>query len=205
MDNNCEIMSNASFDSINFDNELDRSTHYSYYDIESINRISSSREYKLKQKKKIDFYMKLFLKSLGIFIIVVFNVPICISEIYYAFTDDSCTHIKNINLFIDLYTYLAVDGIYGLIITTICSIYICCFVDIDKLELIGFQKIIIYIVSFIIVLFNLSWTIVGGIIFWNIIDDYTCKNNIYSFVFAELVIKLLFLFLQIIKFTSNSN
>jgi hypothetical protein len=203
MDNNCETTSNASFDSINYDNDMDRSIHQSYHDIESINRISNSREYKLNQKKKADFYMKLFLKSLVIFIIIIFNVPICVSELYYAFTDDSCTHIKNTNLFIDLYTYLAVDGIYGLIITIICSIYICCFVDIDNLELFGFKKIIIYIVSFIIVLFNLSWSIVGGIIFWNIIDDYTCNNNIYCFVFAELVIKLLFQFLQLIKFTSN--
>lgn len=203
MDNNCETMSNASFDSINYDNDMDRSIHQSYHDIESINRISNSREYKLNQKKKADFYMKLFLKSLVIFIIIIFNVPICVSELYYAFTDDSCTHIKNTNLFIDLYTYLVVDGIYGLIITIICSIYICCFVDIDNLELVGLKKIIIYIVSFIIVLFNLSWSIVGGIIFWNIIDDYTCNNNIYCFVFAELVIKLLFQFLQLIKFTSN--
>ena len=192
----------SSFDSINYDNELDKSNHSSNQDIESLNRISNSREYKLKQKRKLDMYTKICLKSIVVFIIILFNIPICVTELYYAFTDNSCTHIKHNNLFIDLYTYLAVDGFYGIIITSICSIYICWFID--KSQLVGLEKIIINIISFILLLFNLSWTIVGAIVFWNIIEDYTCNNNIYSFVFAELIIKLLFQFLHLIKLTSRN-
>jgi len=204
MDNNYETMSNVSMDSINYDNDLDKSVNYSNQDIEFINRISNSREYKLQQKRKLDNYTKICLKSTVVFVIILFNIPICVTELYYAFTDNSCIYVKHNNLLIDLYTYLAVDGVYGIVITTMCSIYICCFIDIDKMELIGLKKIIISVISFILILFNLSWTIIGAIIFWDIIDDYACNNNIYCFVFAELVIKLIFLFLQIVKLTNQT-
>jgi len=99
---------------------------------------------------------------------------------------------------------LLVDGIYGLLVTLISCIYICYFIDLDNLEISGLKIIIIYIISFIFILFNLSWTIIGAIIFWDIIDNYSCNNNIYCFIFAELIIKLIFLFLQIVKLTNKN-
>ena len=204
MNNNFETMSNVSIDSINYENDLDKSVHYSNQDIESINRISNSREYKIQQQRKLDKYTKICFKSIVVFIIILFNFPICISELYYAFTDNSCIHLINNKLLINLYIYLLVDGIYGLLVTLISCIYICYFIDLDNLEISGLKIIIIYIISFIFILFNLSWTIIGAIIFWDIIDNYSCNNNIYCFIFAELIIKLIFLFLQIVKLTNKN-
>jgi hypothetical protein len=146
----------------------------------------------------------LCIKSFIVFIILIFNFPLCITELYYAFTDNSCVHIKYNKFLIDLYTYLVVDGLYGIIISLLCSIYICCFIDIDNLELSLMKKLIINYISYILLLFNLSWTIVGSIVFWFIIEFNVCDNNIYAFVFAELIIKIIFLFIQIIQLTNKN-
>lgn len=203
MDNNYDTMTDVSLDSNNNnENNLDKSFHY--YDFNSIKRISNPREYKLQQKRKLDKFISICLKSIIIFIILLFNLPICISELYYGFTDNSCVHIKYDKLLISLYIYLIVDGIFGIFITLLISIYLCYFIDFEKMELNGLKKIIINILSFIGLLFNLSWTVIGSIIFWGIIDNYSCKNNIYCFIFAELIIKIIFLFLQIVKLTNQN-
>jgi hypothetical protein len=204
MYNNCDNNSDASFDSINCDNELHKSLHFSNDDIESINRISNSHEYKLKQRKKISYYTKLFVKAIFIFLIILINIPICVTELYYAFTDVSCIHIKNNNILFNLYIYLSVDGIYGIVCTVLCCLYIYYFIDVEKKQLIWLKKIIIKIILILLLLFNLSWITIGSVIFWSLIDNYMCNNNIYSFIFAELIIKFLFLFLQIIVLSNKT-
>jgi hypothetical protein len=194
----------TSLESINYDYDTNPYIKYSEENTECENKINYSREYRFIQRKKLDTFTKLCFKSIVIFIIILFNIPICVTELYYAFTDNSCVHVTSKELIINLYTYLLVDGIYGLIITIICSTYICFFIDIDNLELDGVKKIIINTISAILILFNLSWTFIGAIVFWNLIDDYNCNKNIYSFVFAELVIKIIFQFIQIIRLTNKN-
>lgn len=197
---NRDISSTSSLESIVYDVEQNLSTELN---VQSSNRISNSREYKFIQRRKLDHYTILCIKSFIVFIILLFNFPLCITELYYAFTDNSCVHIKNNKFHIDLYTYLVVDGLYGIILSLLCSIYICCFIDFDKTDLSFITKLIIDYISYILLLFNLSWTIVGCIVFWLIIEFNICDNNIYTFVFAELIIKVIFLFIQITKLTNK--
>ena len=172
-------------------------------DYENVNRISNSREYKIQQRRKIDNYLTCCIKTITLLIINIIVIPICITEIYYAFTDDSCVHTKNNNLDIgiELYTYLIVDGFYGLIVTFLVSLYIYSCLNLETRDLHSINNKIINFISNTLALFNLSWTIVGAILFWNITSNYKCKSNIYCFVFIELVIKLIFQFIYIIRCT----
>lgn len=170
----------------------------------NVNRISNSREYKIQQKKKINNYLICCIKSITIFIINILVMPIGITEIYYAFTDVSCVHTKTNILDIELYTYLIVDGFYGLIVTFLVSLYIYSCLNIEKIDLHSINYKIINFISNTLALFNLSWTIVGAILFWNKKNNYKCNSNIYCFVFIALVIKLIFQFIYIIRCTNKN-
>jgi hypothetical protein len=198
MDSKREI----SMESINYDYE--NNNYLTFSDLESANgnpsesilRISNSKEYKINQRKKIDNYLNCCLNSCIIYFLLSLPIIICICEIYYAFSDTSCVNLKNKNININLYIYLLVDAIYGIVISFVVSLYVCFHKKYNLLNN-SITNIIIYIV----LLFNLSWVIVGAIVFWKISTDYNCNGDIYSFVFIELIIKILFLFLIIIKLT----
>jgi hypothetical protein len=193
----------SSMESINYDYENNYCT-YTDSDLESqpnsALRISNSTQYKINQRRKLDKIVDICLKSVTISIIIIIPIIICICEFYYAFSDASCVNIKNKNISVNLYIYLLVDGIYGILISIIVSLYIYFNNQIRRFELNSeiYKKSITYI-SYILLLFNLAWTIVGAIVFWIISSDYNCADNIYSFIFVEILIKLLFLFLIIIK------
>ena len=190
----------TSMESINYENN----NYLIYSDIESsqgnlsesILRISNSREYKINQRRKLDKFVKYCFNCFIICFIISIPIVICICEIYYAFSDSSCVNLNNKDININLYIYLLVDSIYGIIISFIVSLYICFYKKLNVLN-----KSYIYIIIYILLLFNLSWTIVGAIVFWKISTDYNCNGDIYSFVFIEIILKLVFLFLLIIKLT----
>jgi hypothetical protein len=201
----------TSMETINYDCE---NTPYVMYaesylehdnDSVSVLRISNSREYKRNQRKKVEKCLDICFKSVSICILICIPIIIYIFEFYYAFTDTSCVNIKNKNISVNLYIYLLVDAIFGILVSIILSLYICFYNQIRKIELsLENYKKNIKLFSLILILFNLSWTIVGCIVFWNISNNYNynCNSNIYSFVFIEVIFKLVFIFLLIIKITN---
>jgi hypothetical protein len=48
-------------------------------------------------------------------------------------------------------------------------------------------------ITFISSLFILSWTIIGSIIFWSLIDKEECSKGVYNYVFALLIIRYILL------------
>ena len=41
-------------------------------------------------------------------------------------------------------------------------------------------------------LFNIIWNIIGSIIFWSYMDNNQCSNEVFNYLFASLIIKLVF-------------
>jgi len=195
----------SSMESINYEYE-NNYNNYNDSDLESqpnsALRISNSQKYKINQRRRLDKIVDICLKNITISIIITIPIVIIICEFYYAFSDTSCVNIKNKNISVNLYIYLLVDAIYGILISIIICLYIYWNNIIKKFELNSdINKKIITCISYILLLFNLAWTIIGGIVFWKISCDYNCAGNIYSFIFVEIIIKLVFLFLIIIKIT----
>lgn len=141
------------------------------------------------------------LKIFGVIIIFILLAPLCIADLYYAYTDNSCVHDTSGKLSVNLFTYLVVDGIFGGAGIVIYSITICC-LGID-----GFMDLIITFCGRSLLtltrIFNLAWTVVGSIIFWKLIDSDNCNKGIYNYVFALLIIR--FITLTITQLCSESN
>ena len=93
--------------------------------------------------------------------------PLSIASLYYAYTYDSCVHDSAGQLDVNLFTYLAVDGILGGAGIIILSLLICC---LGADTYINMMKSCCIMFFFIIMqLFQLAWTIVGSVIFWKLI------------------------------------
>lgn len=127
--------------------------------------------------------------------------PLTIASLYYAYTDDSCVHESAGQLEVNLFTYLAVDGIVGgagiIILSTLsCSLGPDVYVNMIKSCCGAF---IVIIAS----LFQLAWTIVGSVIFWKLIDNKICDKGIYNYVFALLIIKYVMIFVNMISNKNN--
>ena len=53
--------------------------------------------------------------------------------------------------------------------------------------------------------FGVTWTIIGAIIFWKLIDNTRCDRAVYNYVFAQLVIKFIGYSLRICANNNNKN
>ncbi|MFM7982581.1 MAG: hypothetical protein ACKPKO_24990, partial [Candidatus Fonsibacter sp.] len=58
-------------------------------------------------------------------------------------------------------------GIIGLVLLSYLTITIMCFIGL------------------LTSLFSFCWNIIGGVIFWSYIDNYTCSHNVFAYVFAS--------------------
>lgn len=131
-------------------------------------------------------------KICGVMLIIILLGPLSIASLYYAYTDESCVHESAGKLEVNLFTYLAVDGILGGAGIILLSSLICC---LGSESYINMMKSCCGAFLFIILqLFQLAWTIVGSVIFWKLIDNKTCDKGIYNYVFALLIIKYIFIF-----------
>ena len=135
-----------------------------------------------------------------LFILVLF-APLPITSLYYAYTDTSCVHEKAGKQSINLYSYLAVDGILGILgmCVTLIMIY--------YLGPNGWENavrsgcgLIILSISW---LFSVIWTIIGSFVFWYLMDNNKCNKGIYNYVFALLIIHYVLLFINTMNFTKN--
>jgi hypothetical protein len=141
----------------------------------------------------------LYLQILYVICVILFIViPLLVCDFYFAFTDKSCVHEKAGNLQVNLFTYLLVDAIIPSIQIVAFIVLICISIfnptyvtNLARVcnSSIAFGDIIIAINS----LFTLTWTIIGSIIFWGLIDNNKCEKCIYNYVFALLIIRYLFI------------
>jgi hypothetical protein len=121
--------------------------------------------------------------------ISIFLLPFIVCDLYYAYNNNSCTHIsiKNYNIGINLATWLKVDGYINLSISGVLlfvGFVTCCF------PVIGLALGIFYLFFMgIVSLFNTAWIIVGAVMFWGDLDKgSSCDNGLKSYMYARLII-----------------
>jgi hypothetical protein len=140
----------------------------------------------IPQKPKPKISTTMCAQIIVVIILAVFMLPFGITNLYYAYTDDSCVNLPAGRLAITLKDFLLVDGYYILITYVLVSVHILVN-NIDKKSIT--DNIILIIISFILKAFSLSWLILGAIMFWKLIDNTACDNGIYNYMYAMLIIK----------------
>ena len=130
------------------------------------------------------------LKLIFVSILILVNFPIIFCDLYYAVNDKTCVNQKMEKLAVNMYDYLIVSGLYSLIITVISILFILFFID--KMKNNEVTTINFFLFLFIISLFNVIWNIIGSLIFWNYMDNSKCSNEVFNYLFASLIIKLIF-------------
>lgn len=145
----------------------------------------------VKRKK-----MNTIIKVIMFIICMLFIFPFACCDLYFGYEDTSCVNEPAGKLSINLKDYLVVCGWCQITTLAIINIVLC-FCDIDpNINKYDTNDVIIYLVSRTIYilysLFIISWNIVGSIIFWSLMDTSNCSNSIYNYVFASLIIKIIF-------------
>ena len=124
-------------------------------------------------------------KSFLIFIILFCGLPLCLCDLYYAYTDDSCvsSHVDRIN--VNLKQYLQVSGLLTGCFMFIVILTVLSFNEESKKSLLVFVTILYSFVG----IFNIAWNVIGGVIFWGYMDNSLCSDSVFNYVFASLIIK----------------
>ena len=139
---------------------------------------------------------------LSLFILII-TLPITICDLLFAYTDTSCVYINLEKSNISIKYYLLVCG-YTNILLLIYNIYIICFYIESYIE--GFVNtnyiylFVFDILQFILKLFLIVWNIIGIAIFWS--APYirrSCRNVVYNYLFATIIIKTIFTIISYFK------
>ena len=154
----------------------------------NLNNIQNNLEENQNDETNIINCLKLIFVSILIFV----NFPIIFCDLYYAVNDNTCINQKIDKLAVNMYDYLIVSGIYSIIITIILILFILFFIDKMKNNEITALNYIFMLFLYINGLFNIIWNIIGSIIFWSYMDNNQCSNEVFNYLFASLIIKLVF-------------
>ena len=140
------------------------------------------------------------IKTVTVTICTIFILPFGITNVYYAFTDKSCVYIKPGKLYVNLRDYLAVQGIIYLTVYVLLVLCISCS-DVDSVNKANkyLDNPIVKIISAINKTFVVAWLILGAVIFWGLIDNSKCDDGIYNYMYASLIIQIIFTCLNGLK------
>lgn len=137
----------------------------------------------------IEVEKKLFRICLGLLILVIMS-PIIVCDLYFGFTDTSCSREQPDELALSIRLYLIVSGFVGLSAMITILTFITCF-DPNKISETGACFICCGSIAFICTtLFNIVWNILGAIVFWGYIyGNGNCNRTFSTYVFVSLIIK----------------
>ena len=140
----------------------------------------------------IEVEKKLIKICLGLLVLVIMS-PIIVCDLYFGFTDSSCSREQPDELAISLKLYLLVSGFVGLSVMTLTLFGITC-LDLDNnSENDLFSMCCGYCVKFRVIcvgLFNFIWNIIGAVVFWGYIyGNDNCDKTFSTYVFVSLIIK----------------
>ncbi len=131
-------------------------------------------------------------------LIMIFVCPIPFCDLYYGYTDDTCVSEPAGRLAINLKDYLLIYGWIVMSVIGLLSIGLC-FIDVNSFgsETNNDRHFVcggtfFSIISALVNVFLTIWNIFGAVIFWSLMDISECSNSIYNYVFASLIIKLVF-------------
>jgi hypothetical protein len=128
------------------------------------------------------------LKFTIIFLILLLELPLTVCDLYYAYNDDSCVSSPVDRISVNLKEYLIVSGLLLVCFQFIIISIVILYNENSKGFLLAFGTILFVFIS----IFNTTWNIIGGVIFWSYMDNSICSNNVFNYVFASLIIKYVF-------------
>jgi hypothetical protein len=119
-----------------------------------------------------------------IIVSTIMALPIIITDLYFAYNDETCVNYPSGHMNVKLKNYLIVSGyvgILGIVGSIICLYY----------ESLIFRQKLVPVLKRIYILFNLTWTIIGSILYWGMMDNTICNKNIYTYMSSLLILKFL--------------
>ena len=133
--------------------------------------------------------------------------PVAICDLYYAATDNTCTHQNTHGLTITVHSYLLASGIIATVIIVATNIGILVmtpansgfYTDQNGDATISIQS---KICDFVGRTFNIAWLILGCVLFWAYTDISQCSDTVRDYLFARFIIGLL---CSIASLTNSSN
>lgn len=118
-------------------------------------------------------------------LIIIIMAPIIVSDLYFGFSDTSCSREQPDELEINLRLYLLVSGFTSLS-TMILLIFGACMFSEERVYIIYCGSA----VMLALVMFNLIWNILGAIVFWAYIyENGSCNISFSTYMFVSLIIK----------------
>jgi hypothetical protein len=125
--------------------------------------------------------------------VLIFMLPLILCDLYFGFSQDDCL-TKHSNRFdFKLKTYLLVSGFINSIVIVIYFVTFGSFKVNNK----NSERSIILLVcgvglSTIMGIFNMIWTILGSVLFWDYIyPNNLCNSQLSTYMFVSLIIKLI--------------
>ena len=142
--------------------------------------------------------------ALSIFIIII-ALPFITCDIHYAYNDNSCVkeYPNKININLKMYLLLSGYMLLSKIIIVIFGMFSVSqrysdFINVSVIVLLGLLMVAYE-------LFNVIWNIIGAIIFWgNIYKNNNCDDDVSTYIFVSLIIKLIINFIFIINLKKNN-
>ena len=142
--------------------------------------------------------------ALAIFIIII-ALPFITCDIHYAYNDNSCVkeYPNKININLKMYLLLSGYMLLSKIIIVIFGMFSVSqrysdFINVSVIVLLGLLMVAYE-------LFNVIWNIIGAIIFWgNIYKNNNCDDDVSTYIFVSLIIKLIINFIFIINLKKNN-
>jgi hypothetical protein len=126
-------------------------------------------------------------------VIIIFMTPIGIADIAYGVKEEECLNEYPHDLHLNMKRYLLVSGFLN-IITCIYIVFNICYLKDLKESPIGLMVLNIVLVMSSQTFF-LVWNILGSIVFWSFLyPERHCSEDLSNYLFASLVIKLVFTF-----------
>jgi len=129
---------------------------------------------------------------MALFIIIVM-APMAIADLYFGFTDSTCSKEEPDELSISIKLYLLVSGFMSLAVMTLFLIGINFIGQTDKIDNLKCCFMCCGSVGVILTaIFSLIWNILGAIVFWGYIyGNGNCNKTFSTYVFVSLIIKLI--------------
>jgi len=119
-----------------------------------------------------------------------FITPFVGFDLYFAFTDESCIHQTFDKIHVNMFIYLIVSGLAGIVYAESMS-FVDFVYDFEKKYTEEYTNIVLKFCTICQVLFNIfsvSWTMIGCIIFWGYMDNLHCSRTLYNYLFAKFVV-----------------
>jgi hypothetical protein len=131
-------------------------------------------------------------------LVVLIVTPIVTCDLYFGFTDNTCSNIEPEELAISLKLYLLVSG-FSTIFNLLCMLTTMLYsssnnIDSDD----GFCALYCSsLIMYIICIFQVIWNILGAVVFWGYIyGDGNCNKQFSTYMFVSLIIKLVSQFIS---------